>query len=455
MPELNEYFRRAKDISKDELYDIAKKFFQKYVDQDKNIIVMLAADSIFTYFQDVFPATHYSECVGGNDVGKSSIGYTFAYTGYRVVRGTSISGANYTRILGSIEPGQCVIIEDEGDMISEDPVKVGILKAGYEYDMRVPKTNMNTKNQETNWFFPYCYKMVLAEKSLSSWKAKGLVDRTFTYQCRPGKVNYSIKKVVSQTINKSPELERQYNELLDFRKLMLCYRLIHYSDDLPQIRVNVRNRDEELSFPHLQLFYGTKSFEEIKTAMALFLKQRRRRRGRSLEAAMYPLLKEMIAKRTNFTADNPKLVNVLYSDIWERVTTGTAEERPIKGNLVNDYQYETRDHNVIYQNTFSKFIADKFSAEIRPSNKGSMLTFDIFDFENYDSLYNHGIAENDPDVVIEVTLDESYSYSAIDTEQSTSQSSEGSEGSRDAYDNFKDENNRENNNNNTNTPPEP
>ena len=51
--------------------------------------------------------------------------------------------------------------------------------------------------------------MILAEKSLNVWKAKGLVDRTFTNQCRPGKVNYSIKKVVSQTINKSPELERQ------------------------------------------------------------------------------------------------------------------------------------------------------------------------------------------------------------------------------------------------------
>ena len=308
-------------------------------------------------------------------------------------------------------------------MISEDPVKVGILKAGYEYDMRVPKTNMNTKNQETNWFFPYCYKMVLAEKSLSVWKAKGLVDRTFTYQCRPGKVNYSIKKVVSQTINKSPHLQKLYDALLDFRKMMLCYRLIHYSDDLPRITVSVSNRDEELSFPHLQLFYGTKAFDEIRTAMGFFLKQRRRRRGRSLEAALYPILKQMIDTRTNFIADKPKLVNVLYSDIWEKITTGKAEDRPIKGNLLNDYQYETRDHSVIYQNTFSKFIADKFSTELKPGNKGSILTFEITDFEKYDSLYNHGIADNDPDIIIEVSLDRS-------------EGSEGNEGSSNGYDDF-------------------
>lgn len=166
--ELNDYFSRANAIvSLDALYHVAKGFFQKYVDQDKNIIIILAADSILTYFQDLFPIIHYSEGIGGNDVGKSSIGYTFEYTGYRVIRGTSISGANYFRILGSVEPGQCTIIEDEADSISEDPDKVRILKAGYEYNAKIPKTNMNTRNQEQNWYYPYCYKMILAEKSLS------------------------------------------------------------------------------------------------------------------------------------------------------------------------------------------------------------------------------------------------------------------------------------------------
>jgi hypothetical protein len=234
--ELRDYFRRANTTTIDELYQTAKSTTQKYVDQDKNIIVVLAADSIFTWFQDLFPVTHYSEGIGGNDVGKSSIGYTFAHTGYRVVRGASISGANYIRILGSVEPGQCVIIEDEADSISEDPDKVRILKAGYEFEMRIPKTNMNTKSQETNWFYPFCYKMALGEKSFSEWKAKGLADRTFTFKCRPGAVRYSIKNVVSQTINKSPHLQKLYDELLDFRKLMLCYRLIHYTDELPPNR---------------------------------------------------------------------------------------------------------------------------------------------------------------------------------------------------------------------------
>jgi hypothetical protein len=243
----------------------------------------------------LFPTTHYLECVGDNDVGKSSIGYTFEYTGYRVIKGTAISGANYYRILGTDELGQCVIIEDEGDNISEDLDKVKILKSGYEYNGKVPKINMNSRNQDQRWFKTYCYKMILAEKSLKeSTKVKGLVDRTLSGHCRPGKVKYSIKEVVSQNINKSPKLQKLYDELLFFRKLMICYRLIHYKDLLPEIETCLKNRDNELCHPLLQLFYNTKVLNEIIKTLENFVKQRRERRGNSLEAALYPIIKEHV-----------------------------------------------------------------------------------------------------------------------------------------------------------------
>jgi hypothetical protein len=432
--ELNEYFARASGtVSLDELYRTVKKsFFQKYVDQDKNILTILSSDSMLTYFQDLFPIIHYSEGIGGNDVGKSSIGYTFEYTGYRVIRGTSISGANYFRILGPVEPGQCTIIEDEGDNISDDPDKVRILKSGYEYNAKIPKTNMNTRNQEQNWFYPYCYKMILAEKSLSEWKAKGLADRTFTFKCRPGRVRHSIKKVVSETINKSPELERLYNELLDFRKLMLCYRLVHYEDELPNIKISLINRDEELSYPRLQLFYGTEAFEEIKIALEFFINQRRERRQRSLEAALYPILKDLVS-------DDPNpVVEVLYSSIWTKITEGDT----IKGNLLTLTQYETLEYGPIYQNTLSKFIGDKFSASIKHKEEGSVLSFDKQKFESYDDLYSHKVEGSENEVKIEVEL-------VNDDPDGT----EGMTAFSYAYDNFKD--GSIDDKNNTNPSPEP
>jgi hypothetical protein len=47
---------------------------------------------------------------------------------------------------------------------------------------------------------------MLAERILNQYKAKGLVDGTFTFKCMPGTVKDYIKDVVTDTINKSPEL---------------------------------------------------------------------------------------------------------------------------------------------------------------------------------------------------------------------------------------------------------
>ena len=410
--ELNFYIQKAREVTKDQLFKFSKNIFSKYVDQDNHIVVVLAADGIWTYFQDLFSATHYCEGVGTNDVGKSSIGYTFEYTGYRVIKGTSISSANYNRILGSVEPGQCCIIEDEGDNISEDPEKVKILKAGYEYNIKVPKINMNTTSQDTNWYFPYCHKMILAEKSLKEYKAKGLVDRTFSFPCRPGNVKYSIKEVVSLNLNKSPILQKLYDELLSFRKLMLCYRLVHYQDLLPNIETGLRNRDQELCKPLLQFFYGTEALEkEIIPTLEIFVKQRRTRKGNSLDAALYPIIKKQVFSaegldyQTNSYEDikkkNKKLVKIGFSYIWNSL----IKDHAIEGQYdeKKKYEYETEDYGSLYLNSLPTIISDKFTAQVKKESYGRALIFDIEKLEKFEDLYSDSHLNEDK-VKIEVKL---------------------------------------------------
>lgn len=369
--ELNQYFSRAKEIkSVGDLYHISLHFWNIYIDQDREIVNILAADSILTYFQDLFSVIHYSEAIGGNDVGKSSIGYAMQYTGYRVVKATSITGPNYFRIFGTVEPGQCTIVEDEGDSISDDPDKVRILKAGYEYNEKVPKTNINTKNQEQNWFFVYGYKMILAEKSLRQLKAKGLVDRTFTFKCRPGKVNYAIKEVVSEVINKSPKLDRLYQELIDFRKILLCYRLIHYKDQLARIKINLENRDKELAYPLLQLFYGTTAFEQVREAVEYFINQRHQRKSRSLEAVLYHLVKSEICP-DDIQSPNSNNFSILFSKIWDRIISGSEIEGFHDPKRQNEY--DTKEYGKLYNSTLSSLISDNFGANTKHTKKGSEL----------------------------------------------------------------------------------
>ena len=78
----------------------------------------------------------------------------------------------------------------------------------------------------------------------------------------------------------------------------------------------------------------------------------------------------------NQCQDRIKYCRYFYSDIWKKI----KEENGIKGNLYSDTQYETFEYGPIYQNTFSNFIADKFSADLDRKNTGSILTFDKAQF---------------------------------------------------------------------------
>jgi hypothetical protein len=366
--EVKKYVNKAKIMNIEALYLKAKDIVLKYVDQEEPIIIMIVADIIWTYYQDLFATTHYADVTGNNETGKSTIGHVFQYTGYRVVKATGISAANYYRTLGTVEPGQCTIIEDEADYMEEDKDKIKIYKAGYEYDARIPKVNMNTKEQNQNWYYPYCYKMRIGEKALDPFKAKGLKERIFGYECRSATKDnlYSIKEV---TTNSPGDTQKQelYGELIDFRKEMLCYRLIHYMDSIQNIDTGLKGRDKELGGPLLQIFYGTKAFGDIKYALQKFLAKRKddgRRKQKTVESALGPLIVKLIEK--NNTLKLP--VGLIWN---EAINTIPGRLNPQKPN-----EYQTNEYGTIYMNTFSKKIVDTFGAVRDKKNSGIMLVFD-------------------------------------------------------------------------------
>jgi hypothetical protein len=142
--ELSEYVKRARNETIDSLYHKASAIVKLFNDQDDYKQSIIAIDLVWSYFQDKFGTTHYLGVTGDNDSGKSSIGNTFEALAYRCVNMTSPSAPNIFRVLGTIEPGQCTLVLDEADKIDDDVDIMNILKTGYDYNKRVPKTNTNT-----------------------------------------------------------------------------------------------------------------------------------------------------------------------------------------------------------------------------------------------------------------------------------------------------------------------
>ena len=58
-------------------------------------------------------------------------------------------------------------------------------------------------------------------------------------------------------------LTELYEELTNTRKLLLMYRLLHYDEKIPDIKLNIKNRYKQLTKPVIRLFQNTESVNEI------------------------------------------------------------------------------------------------------------------------------------------------------------------------------------------------
>lgn len=381
--ELNSYLERAKNISIDALYLRWKKIVYTYNKQDKYKLNLITLDIVWSYFQDKFPTTHYHGVVGTNGAGKSSIGETFQYGAYRGVNFTNPSAANIYRVSSTIEPGQCTLIMDEVDRLEDDEIQ-SVLKTGYRNNTnsKVPKTNTNSWKQE--YFYTYGLKVLLAESTPNQWKTRGIIDRTLSYSAFTGISDRLIEETTNPQGN--PKRQARLDEILDLRKLTLAYRLIHFSDPIPDIDVGVTGRNMQLTKPYIQLFYGTPVQNEVVETLQNFLNKRNKIKSNSLMAILIPLIQNLLKEEGIIVKNDEgeERIKVKFSRIWETIKVNVeGVSDPHKPN-----EYDT-DYGKLYRSQISKNICDQFGAtsDTEGHAKTVFLIFDTAKVENLAEVF--------------------------------------------------------------------
>src|SRR5919108_1341253 len=219
--------------------------------------------------------------------------------------------------------------------------------------MTLHKTNTNNWKQE--WFFTYCIKIIIGEKSPSKLKAKGLLDRTLQFSVFPGDTDYDIKEVTNQQEH-TPHLEKALAELMGFKKLMLVYRLIHFKDLIADLDVGVQRRNKELCKPYIRLFYGSQAQREVEQTFQTFLDAKSDKKSTSLEAILIPVIIDLVEQKGN---------QILSSEIWNFVKENLeGETNPYDPNGYHVSGY------TLYRNTVTRFLADKFGASYTRTTSG-------------------------------------------------------------------------------------
>jgi hypothetical protein len=358
------YLPKVKQATINTLYQQVKSYVKSFNDVHEMASRLLSFNIIGSYFQDRFSTTHYMMIIGDNGAGKSAFGDTFECLGYRPVKASNTNESFWYRVLGTVEIGQVTVIAEEIDRLDENSKIMEALKEGYQQNSKIPR--MNNDNSKMDFYRPYCFKMLIGEKSPDPSKAKGVLDRTFQYKAYKGFPQFKIKDIRNHQDNKARQ--SVLNRLKELRRVLLMYRLIHYKVPYVEVKVGVDGRDEELCKPLLQLFYtlgaSKETMTELEECLQYFLDKKNEDKKDSLEA-------QVLESITEYTKENNKY-EISSRGVWELVC------KNLDGKLDDnnpDVFYST-DYGRLYINKVTKIVKDKFGAKTSHDRKtNTMLIF--------------------------------------------------------------------------------
>jgi hypothetical protein len=280
-----------------------------------------AADTIFTYFQDIIGLTRYLFFVGNNGSGKSNNLKVFNLLAYRNMLRTDLTYANIYQFLGSQKEGIVTICEDEADGIDEDRVKMSIYKNGYTSGFPVFRMLKTTSSRRTQTrLYAFCFKAFAAERLPDSLKAKGFNERVIPIFCTYGFPDYDITEVVNPA--GEDKFQVLLEELNETRNILLIHRLLHYHDTSPDLSVNLENREKQLFKPLLRVFQKTETQKELLPVISEFVASKRRANANTLHAFLYRIIKILIESENSYEIESKSIWNMVTSELSGEFVSG-------------------------------------------------------------------------------------------------------------------------------------
>ena len=153
---------------------------------------------------------------------------------------------------------------------------------------------------------------------------------------------------------------------------MLIYRLLHFEDSIVDLDEGVIRRNRELCKPYLRLFYNTAAQNEIKETFQIFLDSKNSKKSGSIEAILIPVIIDIVEEHGD---------QVLSSDVWDLIKKG------LDGESKGPNEYRISDYT-IYRNTITRILEDKFGTDVKHTNKGNKVIFNLEKLKRIERSYN-------------------------------------------------------------------
>lgn len=263
MDEVRHFIDLARGISIEDLYNLVDSLCGKLLKiSNKEKRTMITLDSIYSYFVDKFPTTHYDYFYAKPGSGKGAILAFLLIIAYRCVLGAGFTGAALLDLLGYRGTCQISLLEDEASNLqgkNADPFKIEIFKTGYDILGHTSRVlDGGTSGRNLRDYNTYGWKALAAEDKLDNEDLEGLSDRTFQIKCDKDVPLFYVKSITNELFKsvekQKPENRQIIKSILKLRKLLLIFRMLHHVDIINETELNIDDRPQELTGPQIDIF---------------------------------------------------------------------------------------------------------------------------------------------------------------------------------------------------------
>lgn len=364
------YSQHIKDkVTVSTLFEYCLAIYRHFNKQPKHVCVARASAIVVSYLIDRYSITAYFGIIGQPGTGKTTDLHTDKWLVYRGVSLTNPNAAQLTRIFTTQDPGQCTLIVDEADKIDIDGDFMALLKDGYQYSASIQKVNTDT--QKMDYFYTYGMKFWGSEKEPDSWKTMRFYDRTFMTRTRKQHMDSRDPNVkeISNDVGLTEQNREIKLRILNTRRSLLLYRMLHYNKLLPNIDIGVGGRDKELVYPFMQIFYGTEYQNYVVSAFQTLLDDMTNKKQNTLTTALcLEISKYLYNNKTN---------ELHVQDFWKYLCDNTKFGEYMQDATGKKKWIETADHgNVNIKNIGIEF-RNNIKAKSRHTMRGTLWTVDI------------------------------------------------------------------------------
>jgi hypothetical protein len=208
-------------------------------------------------------------------------------------------------------------------------------------------------------------------------KAKGLNQRLVELQCFNGDPTEDIAEV--QTPGGDERLSQLSEELEQLRNLLLAYRLLHFSERIPDVKLNIKGREKQLFKPIVRVFQGTKTLDELLPVITNYVKQKREANDATFFAFLYTTAVNMIGEL--------KTTTIPSTDFWNRIV------KDLEGTEVpgRNLSVETTEFGTISQKEVTQTLEHVFGAKSKKVGGIKKIHFNSPKLQRLGKVYNLSI----------------------------------------------------------------